>query len=161
MIKKLKILVRETATQRLLVAFVILGLIAIGIQIKDKKDSPLAAAEQNDSPDTVIPAGYVLVPIEIQNFDSLSSLVGSFAVVDLFVPGRGFQKTSTRVGRRLKLVRAPLNPNLFAVLVTEAEAAEILRVDGPFVVAVQNPNSNESSRLERKPQTQIRYMKGG
>lgn len=161
MIEKIKLLIRETSTQRLLWAFMILGLIAIGMHHNQNQQKTAEAPPEVESPDTVIPAGHVLVPIEIQNLDSLSSLVGAYAIVDLFVPQRGFQKQSSRVGRRLKLLRAPLNPNMFAVLVTEAQAAEILKVDGPFVVAVQNPQSKEAASLEKKSQNQIHYMKGG
>lgn len=116
--------------------------------------------EANDSADTYIPEGYVLVPIEIQNIDSLSSLIGSFAVVDLFsgMPGNVQQK----VGQKLKLLRAPLNPQQFAVLVPEDQVSQLLQQPGPYWAAIQNPNQNSKENIHRKSvkQTRVEYYAG-
>ncbi len=106
------------------------------------------------SADTYIPEGFVLVPIEIQNSESFSSLIGDFAVVDLF---RG--PHSQPVGRRLKMLRAPLNPQQFAVLVPEAEVSSLLQNAGAFWVAIQNPNMTKDSEIAKhSKKSRIEYF---
>jgi hypothetical protein len=109
-----------------------------------------------DSADTYIPDGFVLVPIELQNADSLSSLIGSYAVVDLF---RG--PNSHKVGKRLKLLRAPLNPNQFAVLVPEGEVSAVLAHHGPLWAVIQNPQQRKSPEItSRQKKSRIEYFQG-
>jgi hypothetical protein len=97
----------------------------------------------------------VLVPIELQNSESLASLIGSYAVVDLF---RG--PNSQRVGKRLKLLRAPMNPQQFAVLVPEGEVSTLLQTPGPFWAAIQNPQQNRTSEIaSRRKKSRIEYFK--
>lgn len=98
-----------------------------------------------ESADTYIPDGFVLVPIELQNLDSIASLVGDVAVVDLFQGP--LQK---RVGKRLKLLRAPLNPQQYAVLIAEADAPQLMRSPGPYWAVIQNPNMPAKKSLEGK-----------
>ena len=64
------------------------GLIAL---IWDQKSSGESQASARPEPESVedaatyIPDGFVLVPIEVANFESLDSILGKFGVVDLFV----------------------------------------------------------------------------
>lgn len=117
-----------------------------------------------DTVDTVIPAGYVLVPIELQNAETMSSLIGEFAIVDLYTvslesrTGKG-----QRVGQRLRLLRAPLNPQLFAVLVPENETKQVLETPGPFVAVIQNRAQAGMGAVEKKvtKQSRIEYFQGG
>lgn len=113
--------------------------------------------EDDASADTYIPEGYVLVPIEIQNVDSLSALISNYAVVDLF---RG--PNSRRVGKRLKLLRAPLNPQQFAVLVPEDQVSSLLQTPGPFWAAIQNPQQSKASEIasRKKKKSRIEYFEG-
>lgn len=110
--------------------------------------------------DTVIPGGFVLVPIEVENKDSLSSLIGQFGVVDLFATSPAGQRH--KVARRLKLLRAPLNPDQFAVLVPEETAHEVLAIEGSFFVVVQNPEATEGASLKtrKKIKSRIEYSEG-
>lgn len=117
-------------------------------------------SEALEPTDTYIPAGYVLVPIEIQNMASLSSLIGQFAVVDLFsgMPGSKQQ----RVGQKLKLLRAPLNPDQFAVLVPENQVSQLLQIPGPYWAVIQNRGSSGQSTIENKSKnkSKIEYYAG-
>lgn len=112
------------------------------------------------SADTYIPAGYVLVPVEIQNIESIIGLIGDFAVVDLFTTSLG--RKQSKVGTKLKLLRAPLNPDLFAVLVPDEKVADLMNYEGPFWATIQNPNSNskESISSKRKSKSKIEYYQG-
>lgn len=137
-----------------------IGLLAVIIMTNFLPQPSTTTTEANESADTYIPDGYVLVPIEIQNIDSLSSLIGSFAVVDLFsgIPGSSQQK----VGQKLKLLRAPLNPQQFAVLVPENQVSQLLQQPGPYWAAIQNPNKNSKENIQQKKikQTRVEYYVG-
>ena len=119
---------------------------------------PETADHLPESADTFIPAGFVLVPLELQNAESLSSLMGSFALVDLFtgLPGSRNQ----RVGKRLKLLRAPLNPQQFAVLVPEKDVSQLLSSSGPYWAALQNPNEKSPGSISKKQNVRIEYFQG-
>lgn len=108
---------------------------------------------QPDSLDTVIPSGYVLVPIEVQNPEALVSLLGRYGVVDLFAPSVDGTSKPTRVARRVKIVRAPLNPQQYAVLAPEEEAPLIVKQAIPLMVVVQNPNQSGTDIVKAKRKT--------
>ncbi len=123
----------------LLAGFIVLGLIAF----LNNKPTPPAVAIQESTPeslDTFIPRGLTLIPLEIANADALGSIVGNMGgVVDLYLAASETRKGGIRVASRVKLVRAPRNPDQFAILVKESEGARILQQRGPFIAVVQNP----------------------
>lgn len=83
---------------------------------------------------TLIPAGQVLVPIEVENYEALDSILGPYGFVDLFsANGRHRQL----LARNVKILRAPQNPSHFAVLVNENEAGALLKTSERFYVVVQ------------------------
>lgn len=92
-----------------------------------------------ESPDTYIPAGFVLVPIDVVNKDALQSLLGNFGVVDLYIPAMEPGKLGRKAATRVKILRAPLNPEEFAVLVREGEAPQLVHHDSGYFVVIQNP----------------------
>lgn len=103
----------------------------------NNKPHQLAQAEHSLSADTFIPAGYVLVPLQIENAASLTGLIENFAVVDLYHSddaSSGYKLFLSRI----KLLRAPLDASQFAVLVTDTQAASILSLKTPFRVVLQN-----------------------
>lgn len=97
------------------------------------------------SVDTVIPVGHVLVPIEVVNYEALDSVLGPYGVVDLFAADPGNLRKSFQVASRIKILRAPRNPNHFAVLAPSEEAPELVRHEGGFFVVVQNPDGAGTS----------------
>lgn len=138
-------------TKIYLLAFVILGLIALLMNFKkvDNHEGP-RAPEVPNSVDTFIPRGFVLVPIELANAESLSSLVGDMGgVVDLYLSGTD-KKQSLKVATKIKLLRAPLNPNQYAVLVKEIDSPKLLRMPGPFIAVIQNPDSKGTELAQNK-----------
>ncbi len=125
----------------LLGAFFCLGIVAYLFSNNAEAELPtVQPAEATPSVDTFIPKGFVLVPIEVSNSESLTSLVGEVGgVVDLYLPSNENQKGGLKVGAKLKLLRAPLNPQQYAVLVKEGESSKLLSFAGPFIAVVQNP----------------------
>ncbi len=123
----------------LYITFIAIGVLALLWDLRHSSSPPDAPKKIDISTvDTLIPEGYVLVPIDIQNYAALDSMIGSYGVVDLFAP-TGTSDGSKRVAQKVKIIRAPLNPSQFAVLIKEENSTEIARYPGAFYVMVQNP----------------------
>lgn len=123
-------------------------IIAVGVfcQLSVGEPKP-SAAHEPDFPDTIIPAGYVLAPVELENADSLASLVGQFGIVDLY---GGSKSKRRKIGTRLRILRAPLNPKAYAVMVRESEAPKIVTA-GPLVAVLQNSLQKSGGIIESSP----------
>lgn len=144
----------------LLIAFVALGVVVLLLQLLPSSgDKEIIRAEEPESfeVDTMIPAGHLLIPLELSNAESLASLSGKFSLVDLYAAGeRG--KKGFKIASAVKLLRAPLNPNQFAVLVREDESTRIVTHEGPFFAALKNPNEAAKAREKTgKSQLIIQY----
>lgn len=110
-----------------------------------KPDSSESAPSSASSPqaDTYIPAGFVLIPLEIVNIESIKGLIGNYGVVDLFRISEDKQEPRL-IARHVKLIRAPLDPDHFAVLVSENETSPILTGMGPIMAVIQNPQAEST-----------------
>lgn len=135
-------------------------LICLSLLPESKKSDALV---DEITADTVIPAGYVLVPIEIENAGSMSSMMGAYGIVDLFATNAKSQR-GHKVGSRLKILRAPLNPDQYAVLVRESEASALLEASGPFFAVIQNPEIQKSEAIYKKKiqkKSRVEYFSEG
>jgi len=92
--------------------------------------------------DTYIPKGFVLVPIDVQNFEALDSILGHFGIVDLFQGGQPNGPKQHLVARNVRILRAPHNPAHFAILVQESQVADILKNSSLFTVIVKRPSAS-------------------
>lgn len=99
--------------------------------------------------DTVIPAGHVLVPLQIQNAENINALLGQMGVVDLWTYDFESRKKSKKIANQVKLIRAPLDPSVFAVMVRDEESKEILEYGDQFYVTVHRPDSKKRSSQKR------------
>lgn len=133
-------------------AFITLGLIALLFrgEKKENLNSPAPqVAEAVASVDTFIPRGLSLLPVELTNADSLGSLIGELGgVVDLYLPSDEKRKTPYKVASRVKLIRAPHDPQKFATLLKAEDNSKLLSLKGPFVAIVQNPDSKGTELTE-------------
>lgn len=111
-----------------------------------------------ESVDTLIPYGFVLVPIQVQNEQALDGLIGAFGLVDLFTPSTEPGRGGTRVAHNVKILRAPNNPSQFAVLVPEEMAPRIVRGESGYFVMVQNPKVKERVQLDNSKKTKRRLI---
>ncbi len=138
----------------LLIAFVGLGgaILLLNLLASSSTSSETAASHKDEgyAVDTMIPAGYLLIPLELSNAESLSSLSGSFSIVDLYVTGDK-EKKGFKIAAAVKLLRAPLNPQQFAVLVREEDSGKIVTHEGPFFAALKNPNEVSKARTTKNP----------
>ncbi len=103
------------------------------------KETPGRAPAQMD---TYIPKGFVLVPIEVQNYEALDSILGHFGVVDLFQMGNPENPHQRLVARNVRILRAPQNPSHFAVLVQESAVPSVLKFGSLFTVIVKRPSQD-------------------
>ena len=90
--------------------------------------------------DTYIPKGFVLVPIDVQNFEALDSILGHFGVVDLLQTASPTNPQQHLVARNVRILRAPQNPSHFAILVEEGAVATVLKYGSQFTVIVKRPD---------------------
>lgn len=144
----MKLLLQFYKENKILFWLIPLLIIVVGIQ-NFKSQALLTEKPKGDlnNPDTFIPKGMVLIPIEIQNAEALSQLIGPIGgTVDIFKPSNSPYPSKARlVAQKVKLLRAPLNSSLFAVLVREEESTNILSETGPFLASIQNPESHQET----------------
>ncbi len=111
--------------------------------------------------DTLIPHGFVLIPIELANAESVASLMDQFGVVDLY-SGSASSKGNIKVISRVKILRAPLNPNQYAILVPDQLSNKIMSAVGPFWAVVLNHETKQNLQSDKKIQpVRIEYHKEG
>jgi hypothetical protein len=122
-----------------------------------KKEVPQQA---NISLDTYIPNGFVLVPIEVENFESLDQILGLYGYVDLYAQSEpGTTPSNQPVARSIKLVRSPKNPSHFAVLAPEDKAPWLVRHAPAFRVVVKSQKASSGTQIDvPKPKTHYRRI---
>lgn len=132
--------------------FLLLCLIAlVGQLFSGQTHKEVLPDKQETTYDTYIPEGFSLVPIEVANIESLDALLGPYGVVDLFTAVTPQNPKSEKIASKMKIVRAPKNPQFFAVLVPFKDVDKIMSVSGPFIVSVLNPKS-QGGGVERAKQ---------
>ena len=96
--------------------------------------------------DTFVPLGFTLVPIQIENHDELQSLVDSFAIVDLHKKG-----VSGVIASGVRLLRSPRNPDVFAVLIEQELAHNLISLHGAqFTVSLKSPSSKPNRKKPKR-----------
>ncbi len=146
--------VRNLKTKHIVIGFIVLGVLSF---ILDQKKNDIPAPVDPTSVDTYIPEGMTLIPIEIQNIEALKNILGDFGVVDLYLPSFEENRAPKKIASGIKIMRAPLNPDVFAVLVLEENASQIAQHPGAFFVTVLNPKTQKTRFNKDKKQlrTQI------
>lgn len=140
--ENLKNKLSNLSTRQAIIYFSILSLVLTLFIGKISSQATEGKQKSSEPFDTYIPYGFVLVPIEVQNYEALDSVLGNYGVVDLYKSTGGDGRPGQKVARAVKILRAPLNPNHFAILVEENLAPEIAKSFDPFFVVIQNPKTN-------------------
>lgn len=143
----------------LLIAFSVLVLTNIAHFFVKPSDS--TSVETADDTDTVIPKGYVLIPVELQNFEAISGVIQNFGVVDLYSNNPETLK-SKKIASKIKLIRAPYNPNSFAVLAKEEYSEEVVKFSGNLYAVIQNKKITDEMKIINSQKNQniaIEYQK--
>lgn len=124
----------------LIIAFTVLIAVSIFSSASLKESRAATPLEV----DTIIPRGYVLVPVDLENKEAVQSLIQSHGIIDLYT-GNPLERKTVKLATRIKIIRAPYNPNLFAVLVKEQLAERIMKQSGTFYAVIQNKAQAEAS----------------
>jgi hypothetical protein len=104
--------------KRILWAAAALSLPPIGLSLlAPSAPSTSVARETAAQVDTRIPKGFVLVPIEVRNYEALDSILGPFGIVDLYQGEARDGSDQRLIARDVRILRAPKNPSHFAVLI--------------------------------------------
>ncbi|MCB0362798.1 MAG: hypothetical protein KDD35_08750, partial [Bdellovibrionales bacterium] len=106
-------------TQILVLFFISALPVILRVSLDRETTKPPEGILGPQSIDTLIPHGFTLVPIEVQNSDSLNSILGNKGIVNLLAPPREEGQKTRLIAQRVPILRAPLNPSQFAVLVPE------------------------------------------
>ena len=128
--KKLKV------DKRLLIGFIAFSVFQILLTWKSNLAEEVQV-HKPDALDTFVPLGFTLVPIKIENQTEMGSLIDNFALVDLH------KKDVTEViESNVRLLRSPRNPDVFAVLVEQERAKDLISKYGAiFTISLKNPDS--------------------
>jgi len=134
--------------RRSLISISIFLIITILMGIFSKKEQPIQSVE---SVDTIIPKGHSLIPIEIQNKEALDTMMGPYAIIDLFTFNSQENAKGKKIASSVKLLRAPLDQQQFGVLITDEEAQSVLTNNGPYFVVLKSPNEKKAiNKLAKK-----------
>lgn len=142
---------------RLLFMITVIALLPVLLSLWPQ-DQP--SVDRPASVDTFIPKGFVLIPIELSNYEALDSILGRFAYVDLFSNGES-NRPARLIARHVRLLRAPQNPSRFAVLVPETESAKILSGDGTYSAVVRTPTAGGTEFVNPEPKMKRKIVYEG
>lgn len=118
------------------------------------KDQKSESAPQDVT--TFIPDGFQLIPIEVANYEALDSVLGQFGVIDLYTTSEN-DASSRPLARAVKVLRAPLNPNQFAVLVPEGMVSAVVKSGPLYKVVIRNPKAS-GTRIEKQQARQAKIF---
>lgn len=122
------------------------------VSLVSQSDRPATHTEASSAElgiDTFIPKGQVLVPITVQNFESLDSVFGQFGFVDLYSVQADGKRRKEPDARSVKLLRAPKNPQQFGILIPSSRSAAIVQAGAEFFVVVRSQQSG--TEIEMPP----------
>lgn len=131
--------------QQICIAAGTLLIIAISLRLAPNSAPDSPGPRQPQALETFIPQGFTLVPIEVLNAQQLHSMIDDRAVVDLFIPN-----SAAAVAESVRLVRSPMDPNVFGVLVEESKTTPLLANGHEFIVVIKNRNSGLQKPVRKK-----------
>jgi len=125
------------------------AVVTLAFLFKNKKSPETPVKEEKAIyADTLIPRGYVLVPIQLENIATVAALIDHYGVIDLYAGDAA--ENAMQLARKIKILRAPLNPEQYAVLAKEDLAKTIMKTKGPYWGVVQNRAAIEKMPEEPK-----------
>lgn len=147
-----------TTERRSLALALVLSLVPIGLSLFKSKDIDIQTSQKQPiAMDTHIPRGFVLVPIEIVNFEAVDSILGPYGLVDLYTGKTESNDSPRLVLKDARLLRAPHNPSHFAVLIRENETTSLLSRGHEFTVIVKRPSDKSTELVRSGPSRKIIY----
>ena len=118
--------------------FVILFFIT-AFSLADKLIKPSSKKPQQLSLDSMVPEGFVLMPIEISNGQDIKNIIGSYGVLDLYAYSKQTGLPETLTASALKVLPPSSEEGVFTALVPEKSALHLFNYTEGFYAVVQNP----------------------
>lgn len=129
------------------IIFLIILLMYISFKSLSSSEPETQSAEPAQL-DTFIPKGFKIVNITIPNSEVLDSIIGNKGTVDVYVPSVKKGLEPKLLLKKAKILRAPLNPNSYGLLVPESWAPKILKHGNEFIVTIANPDETGTEIVE-------------
>ncbi|MBE8221477.1 MAG: hypothetical protein HAW60_01980 [Bdellovibrionales bacterium] len=145
-----KVIIKASLKKQLFFAF-LFSLFSLML-INNNPENPIAK-QKNIKTDwnmnTFIPEGFVLIPIQLLNAESLNGLIGKWGWVSLY--SSLIEKNKKPIVSSIRIIRSPKNNNQFAVLSPENKSSLILEHTAPLVAVIQGAKiKNKSTRFNTK-----------
>ncbi|RME16574.1 MAG: hypothetical protein D6797_04250 [Bdellovibrio sp.] len=131
-----------------LVLFLLIFTISAYYQTQRSSHSP-----RHTDVTTYIPKGFVLVPIEIKNHVAFEALFGSFGIGNIY-SANPHQKGAQILARSVRILRSPLNSQVFGVLLPEEEVKPFLKAGPSYWVVLKNKKDLHPSQ----PKSRVIYQ---
>lgn len=130
--------------------FAFLGFSALGCLIfylGQPTKNVIDQAEPTASIDTMIPAQYVLVPLQLDNAEFLKDLINQTAVVDLFAK---YNEKTQLLAQNVRIIKNPNPPLGFSALVHETRSALFFTKAQSIFAVIKNQNQTPTVVPENK-----------
>ena len=139
-----------------IIFFFIIGLLLVGYT--HIKSNPTDSNEDRFQIDTIIPDGYVLIPIKVLNATAIASAIGLHGVANIYSTVAG--EKSKLLFSKAKIIKSINNDEAaFSVLVKESKAHLLSNSEDPFFAAIQNPRARaEETETASTPKIRIIYQ---
>lgn len=100
--------------------------------------------------DTLIPSHLSAATIELQNYKSLDSFLGPYAVVDLYAARSDGEGRARLIAQRVKMVRSPKDPSQFMILVPPSKVELLYNPHSVYFASLQN-RAASGTEFEKPP----------
>lgn len=95
-----------------------------------------------------IPDGYSVVPIELINAESISSLMGSIAFVDLYATEHIMGKRQILL-KNIKMLKTANQDGQFSLIINDSESSKIGDLNQPLFAVLKKKQSKKSSKKKK------------
>jgi uncharacterized membrane protein len=135
-----------------IIAFILL--VGISIYVSHVNNSEKVSGGPIQA-DTIIPKGFILFPIQLENIDAIKGVINQFGVIDIYARTKN-GSASKKLLSKVKIIQAPYNPDEYALLLPEYLSQKMMSEMGPFLGVIQNKSMKadfvvpESKHPQRK-----------
>lgn len=155
---------QQSVQQNKYFVFMFVFFIFVYIYTTFENDSTASAPEKMLTVDTLIPNGYALIPIDLENIAAIASVIEDYGVVDIYT-GKSNTKNSKKIFQKVKILRAPHNPHSYALLLPDHLSSVLMQYEGPFFAVIQNKseaskNPSVEQQVQIKKTVKIEYNGG-
>jgi len=159
---KIKSLNSIKENKHLVAGFILIVCVSIFYHHREKPELAQKNSEEILA-DTILPKGFILFPIRLENIEAIQGVIHQFGIIDVYTaaqPGRPSKKVLSKV----KILQAPYNPNEYALLLAESLSSQMMSEVGPFLGVIQNRSVStdvtEAKTKMKSKNIHIEYQQG-